>query len=68
MGLAADAGFSTLRLDTASFVRSAVGPHRDLGFEPAEGGESVTDVPAALRDGMTYVRATVDDVRVDDAR
>ena len=68
VALAADAGFSTLRLDTASFMRSAVGLYRDLGFEEVESGESVTDVPAALRDEITYMRMAVDRAGADDAR
>jgi ribosomal protein S18 acetylase RimI-like enzyme len=58
---AAEAGYSTLRLDTAPFMRSAADLYRDLGFEPYEGGESVSNIPMAILDEITYMRLSLND-------
>lgn len=64
---AAESRYSTIRLDTAPFMRSAAGLYRDLGFETFEGGESVSDIPAPILDEITYMRLSLNDRRRADA-
>jgi GNAT superfamily N-acetyltransferase len=58
---ARDAGYGTLRLDTAPFMDRARRLYRTLGFEPFDGADPVTDVPAPLRDEIVYLRRRLDD-------
>jgi hypothetical protein len=57
----ADAGYGTLRLDTAPFTDRARRLYRGLGFERFDGDDPVTDVPAPLRDEIVYLRRRLDD-------
>jgi GNAT superfamily N-acetyltransferase len=58
---ARDAGYGTLRLDTAPFTDRARRLYRGLGFERFDGDDPVTDVPAPLRDEIVYLRRRLDD-------
>lgn len=58
--VARDAGYATLRLDTAPFMDRARRLYRDLGFERFDGTDPVTDVPAPLRGEIVYMRRRLD--------
>lgn len=54
-------GYSALRLDTAPFMDSARRLYRELGFEPYDGGESVSDIPEPILDDIIYMRVKLRD-------
>lgn len=49
-------GYSTLQLDTASFMNSSQHLYIELGFEPYDGGESISDILRLILDDITYMR------------
>lgn len=53
--------YSTLWLDTAPFMNSARRLYEELGFEPYDGGESISDIPAPILDDITYMKLRLDD-------
>lgn len=56
-------GYSTLRLDTAPFMTRARHLYRELGFEPYDCGESISDIPRPILDEITYMRLRPSDER-----
>jgi ribosomal protein S18 acetylase RimI-like enzyme len=54
-------GYSTLRLDTAPFMDRAKHLYSELGFEPYEGGESISDIPQSISDDIMYMRLRLHD-------
>ena len=53
--------YVTLRLDTAPFMDSARRLYEELGFEPYDGGESVSDIPPPLLDDIIYMKIELRD-------
>ena len=58
---ATELGYTSLRLDSTPFMQSAQDLYEDLGFEPYEGGESVSNLPEGMLSEITYMKRGLDD-------